>query len=401
MLTNLPKTPEQEITDRIVCLKQKMENKNIQAVFLTHKPDIFYFSGTAQDCYLYISLDHEPALFVKRYYPRAKQESCLKNIVQIDSIKSIPEKIKNLHQKLPKTCGIAFDVVPVRDFNFYQTLFHSTEFTDCTYIINECRQIKSSYEIEQIKKSGTLSQKTFAYIKENIRPGISEMEFAGEFETFARRLGHSGILLNRYYRADGFPFHLLSGENGGLAGSLDSPCCGTGTSITHPYGAGAKIIQRDEPILIDFGTVLNGYHMDETRMFAMGSMEKEAIDASKASMEILYSILSLMKPGMVMGDVFAHSLQLAKKLGYEKQFLGLPDLKSIFIGHGTGLELVENPIISKGKKDILKPGMVFAVEPKFIFKNRFAAGIESVLQITDKGACFLSTTPHEIFICSV
>jgi Xaa-Pro aminopeptidase len=118
-------------------------------------------------------------------------------------------------------------------------------------------------------------------------------------------------------------------------------------------------------------------------------------------MEILYSILSLMKPGMVMGDVFDHSLQLAKKLGYEEQFLGLPDLKSIFIGHGTGLELVENPIISKGKKDILKPGMVFAVEPKFIFKNRFAAGIESVIQITDKGACFLSTTPHEIFICSV
>ncbi|MCP4673789.1 MAG: aminopeptidase P family protein [Desulfobacula sp.] len=399
MITNLPKTPEQEITNRISCLKQKMEEKNIQALFLTHKPDIFYFSGTAQDCYLYISIDHEPALFVKRYFPRAKQESCLKNIVHMESIKSIPETIKKLHLKLPKTCGLAFDVVPVRDFNFYQTLFNSTKFTDCAQIINQCRQIKSSYEIEQIKKAGRLSQKTFAYIKENIRPGISEMEFAGEFETFARRFGHSGILLNRHYRADGFPFHLLSGKNGGFPGSLDSPCCGTGTSITHPYGAGAKIIQREEPILIDFGTVLNGYHMDETRMFAMGSMDKEAMDASKASIEILYSLLSSMKPGIVMGDIFNNSLQLAKKLGYEEQFLGLSDLKSIFIGHGTGLELVENPIISKGNEDILKPGMVFAVEPKFIFKNRFAAGIESVIQITNKSACFLSTTPHEIFIC--
>ncbi len=400
MITNLQKTPEQEITNRIFCLRQKMENQNIQALFLTHKPDIFYFSGTAQDCYLYISLEHDPVLFVKRYYPRAKQESCLKNIYQIDSIKSIPEKIQNLDLKLPARCGLAFDVVPVRDFNFYQTLFNTAEFMDCTPIINECRQIKSSYEIGQIKKTGILSEKTFAYIKANIRPGISEMEFAGEFETFARRFGHSGILLNRHYRADGFPFHLLSGENGGFAGSLDSPCCGTGTSITHPYGAGAKIIQRNEPILIDFGSVLNGYHMDETRMFAMASMDKEAMDASKAAIEILYSIVSLMKPGIVMGDIFDHSLQLAKQLGYEEQFLGLPDLKSIFIGHGIGLELVENPIISKGKKDILKPGMVFAVEPKFIFKNRFAAGVESVIQITNKGASLLSTTPHEVFICT-
>ncbi len=323
----------------------------------------------------------------------------MKNIFQIDSIKSITDTIKKLHLKLPKTCGLAFDVVPVRDFHFYQILFNSTKWIDCTQIINKCRQIKSSYEIEQIKIAGALSEKTFAYIKENIKPGIPEMEFAGEFETFARRLGHSGILLNRHYRADGFPFHLLSGENGGFACSLDSPCCGTGTSITHPYGAGAKIIQKNEPILIDFGTVLNGYHMDETRMFAMVSMEQSAMDASKASMEILYSILSLMKPGVIMGDIFDHSLQLAKRLGYEEQFLGLSGIKSIFIGHGIGLELVENPIISKGRKDILKSGMVFVIEPKFIFKNRFTAGIESVIQITNQGAYLLSTTPHEVFIC--
>ena len=281
MTTEFLNTPEQEITNRIVCLKQKMEDTNIQALFLTHKPDIFYFSGTAQDCYLYINLDHEPVLFVKRYFPRAKQESCLENIVQISSIKQIPEKIRELHLKLPKTCGLAFDVVPVRDFHFYQTLFSVTKFMDRTNIINGCKQIKSSYEIEQIKNTGRLSEKTFTYIQENIRPGISEMEFAGEFETFARKFGHSGILLNRHYRADGYPFHLLSGESGGFAGSLDSPCCGTGTSITHPYGAGAKKLQKNEPVLIDFGTVLNGYHMDETRMFVMGDMEKKAMDAQK------------------------------------------------------------------------------------------------------------------------
>ncbi|NOX35750.1 MAG: aminopeptidase P family protein [Deltaproteobacteria bacterium] len=399
MITTINKTPEPEIKNRIHTLKQKMEIRRIQAVFLTHKPDIFYFSGTSQDCYLYIDIEHEPALFVKRYFPRARKESCIKNIFQISSITQVPDKIRYLHQSLPETCGLAFDVVPVRDFHFYQKLFTPTSFIDCTSSINACRQIKSPYEIDQIKNSARLSGKTFSYIEENIQPGISEMEFCGMFETFARKFGHSGTLLTRHYRSEGFPFHLLSGENGGLAGAVDTPCCGLGTSITHPFGAGAKIIQRDEPVLIDFGTILNGYHMDETRMFVIGDMDKKAMDASKASIEILYTLLSLMKPGAVMGDIFEKSVQSARHMGYEEQFLGLPGVKSIFIGHGIGIELVEPPIISRGRKDIFKPGMVFAVEPKFNFKNEFAAGIESVIQITEDGACFLSVTPHKIFIC--
>jgi len=399
MMLKSHNTPEQEIKNRIHTLKQEMENNNIESVFLTHKPDIFYFSGTAQDCYLYIHLDHDPILFVKRYFPRARNESCIKNIFQISSTTQIPEKIKNLHQKLPRTCGLAFDVVPVRDFYFFQTLFNPTSFMDCTPAINTCRQIKSAWEIEQIQNAAELSDKTFAYIQENIRPGISEMEFCGVYETFARKLGHSGTLLIRHYRAEGFPFHLLSGNSGGVAGAVDTPCCGTGTSISHPFGAGAKIIQRNEPILIDFGTILNGYHMDETRMFVSGTMDPKAMDASKAAIDILFTLLSLMKPGVIMGDIFEKAVQLAKNMGYEEQFLGIPGVKCIFIGHGIGIELVESPVISKGKKDMLKPGMVFAIEPKFNFKNEFAAGIESVIQITENSARFLSTTPHKIFIC--
>jgi len=394
-----PTTPKSEISNRISCLKEKMEKKNLHAVFLTHKPDIYYFSGTAQDCYLYISLDNDPLLFVKRYFPRAEKESCLKNIIQISSIKQIPEKIENFHMKMPLNCGFAFDVIPVRDFHFYKKLFADVHLTDCTDVVTGCREIKSGYEIEQIKKSAALSAKTFTHIQHNLRPGISEMEFAGEVETFARKFGHSGILLNRNYRSTLYPFHILSGASGGLAGAVDTPCCGTGTSISHPSGAGAKIIESNEPVLIDFGTVLNGYHMDETRMFAINGMEQKAMDAAKASLEILHTVLSGMMPGRVMGDVFNQAVQSAKCLGYEEQFLGLPDLKSKFIGHGTGIELVESPIISKGNKKKLKPGMVFAVEPKLIFKNRFAAGVESVIQITKKGARFLSITPNEIFIC--
>ena len=392
-------TPGDEISSRISTLKSRMENAGVEALFLTHKPDIYYFSGTAQDCYLYVCLDKDPLLFVKRYFPRAERETSIKGILPILSIKEIPDKIRDVHKRLPSNMGLAFDVVPVRDFQFYQGLFQNTVFRDGTPLIEACRQIKSPYEIQQMESGARISRKIFDFMANTLAPGISETEFCGRIEAFARSQGHSGKLQMRHYRSEGFSFHLMSGKTGGMPGALDSPVCGSGTCIAYPFGAGPKLIRENEPILIDFGSMVNGYHMDESRMFVLGKMESAAMDASLASIEILTRIQEIMKPGARIKDIFDASVQMANALGYEKEFLGLPELKSRFVGHGIGLELVENPILAKGRPTRLQEGMVFAVEPKFLFKDRFAAGIESMIQITRTGSRFLSVTENKIFIC--
>ena len=392
-------TPETEIFSRIHQVRKTMTACGTEALFLTHKPDIYYFSGTAQDCYLYIPVDAEPVLFAKRYLPRVLVETPLSCIEPVDSVRQIPMIIQTRAKKMPKTCGLAFDVVPVKDYLFYQKLFKGTGLIDGSAIIETCRQIKSPFEIEQLEKAARVSARTFDYMGKNIRPDISEMEFCGMFESFARTLGHSGKLLTRHYRLEGFPFHLMSGKNGGMPGALDSPVCGTGTCNAYPYGAGPKLLKENEPVLIDFGTLLNGYHMDESRMFVMGKMPEKAMDASLVSIEILHRLLEKMTPGTSLADIFNLSVSLATSFGFEDSFLGLSDLKSKFIGHGIGLELVEAPVIAKGKKSILEPGMVFAVEPKFIFKDKFAAGVESVIHVTDTGGRFLSVTDHKVFVC--
>jgi Xaa-Pro aminopeptidase len=106
-----------------------------------------------------------------------------------------------------------------------------------------------------------------------------------------------------------------------------------------------------------------------------------------------------MAPGVPMGEIFDLAVGMARKHGLGDAFLGLAHLKSKFIGHGVGLELVEKPILARGVKDPLEPGMVFALEPKFIFKDEFAAGVESVVRVTDTGCEFLSLTENKIFHC--
>ncbi|MCA1792602.1 MAG: Xaa-Pro peptidase family protein [Desulfobacteraceae bacterium] len=390
-------TPVGEIRDRVLHLKDRMAKTGLDAVFLTHKPDIYYFSGTAQDAWLYVPMDDEPLLFVKRYLPRARLETGIRHVVPIDSVTRIPDRIKDFTRAPARSIGLAFDVVPVRDFEFFHTLFASAVFEDATPLIMACRRIKSDWEISQLEAAARLSRDTFAFICENMVPGESEIAFCGRIEAFARANGHSGKLLVRHYRAQGFAHHLLSGSSGGLGGALDSPLSGAGTCSAYPFGAGHKLIQKNEPVLMDLGTMVNGYHMDETRMLVMGKMPSQAEQAGLAAIEILYHVKDLMVPGTAVGEVFSAAVGRAEKLGLGSSFLGPPDLKSRFIGHGIGLELVEEPILARGRQMELAPGMVFAVEPKCIFQDKFAAGIESVIHVTAEGPRFLSLTENRIF----
>ena len=390
-------TPAGEIAGRIRHLKLHMEKTGMDAVFLTHKPDIYYFSGTAQDAYLYVPVDNDPLLFVKRYLPRACRETGIARVLPIASVTRIPDRIKEIYTSSARSIGLAFDVVPVRDFQFFQSLFSPAVFVDATPLITGCRMIKSDWEISRMAEAARVSKDTFAFICENLVPGESEIAFCGRIEAFARSIGHSGKLLVRHYRAEGFAHHLLSGHTGGLGGALDSPVSGAGTCCAYPYGAGHKLIGKNEPVLMDLGTMVNGYHMDETRMLVMGKMPPQAEQAGLAAIDILHHVKDRMVPGTTVGEVFSAAVDRAQTIGLGSSFLGLPDLKSRFVGHGIGLELVEDPVLAQGRNTELAPGMVFAVEPKCIFKDRFAAGIESVIHITEKGPQFLSLTENRIF----
>jgi Xaa-Pro aminopeptidase len=391
--------PASEIDRRKVAMQRELQESGMDGLFIVQRVDLFYFSGTAQNGFLYMPAEGEPLLCIKKYMPRAQRESSLDNIVEIGSINEVPGLISDFFGKLPQALGFEFDVLPVRDFNFYRRLFPASDYADGSPLIHRTRMIKSSWEIEQLDKTAELTQKTFEYMRTTIRPGFSEMEFAGIFETYARKLGHGAKVRVRDYQTEGYPWHVLSGKSGGMVGLLDSPASGEGTSAAFPCGAGNKPLAAHEPIMIDFTSVLNGYHLDETRMFGIGAMPDRAVRACQATIHIHNTVLEKVKPGITVGELFEISTSEAKSLGYGKQYLGPLGYKVTFIGHGVGLELIEPPIIAKNRENPLMPGMTFALEPKMVFQNEFAAGIESVLLVTDSGCRLISKVPVEIFIC--
>lgn len=390
-------TPDQEISRRISAIQKQLQSSGMDALFIVQRMDLFYFTGTAQNGYLYIPAQDEPLLMIKKYFPRAAEETSIKNIVKINSVKEVPGRIIDYYGSLPEVMGFEFDVIPVREFHFLQNLFKIKEYRDGSGLIHSVRMVKSNWEIERMEETAELSYKTFKFIEQELRPGLTEIEFAGMYETYQRTIGHQARLRVRDYQTEGYNWHILSGESGGMVGLLDSPASGQGMSASFPVGGGHKKIRENEPVMIDLGFVFNGYHIDETRMFAIGSMPDKAMKASEAAIEIQNAIIQKAAPGIAIGEVFEHSVRKAASLGYEEQFLGPREHKVVFVGHGIGLELVETPVLARNRKDVLMPGMVFSTEPKLVFENEFSAGIESVFMITDTGSRMISKVPSKVF----
>jgi len=391
--------PMTELESRRFKVQQEMQQHDIDGLLVVQRVDLFYLCGTAQNGWLYLPAEGQPLLCIKRYLPRAKVESPLKNIISVGTVNEVPQRIIDYFGRLPDILGLEFDVLPVREYHFYRDLFPARRYVDASAPILNARRIKSDWEIKQLERTADLSRKTFEYMQTAIQPGISEMEFAGLIETFARKLGHGGKLRARHFQSEAYPWHVLSGENGGKVGLLDSPASGEGTSAAFPSGAGPRLLASNEPILVDFGTVRSGYHIDETRMFAIAAMPDKARNACEAAIEIHNSIIEKAVPGISVGELFEHSVTKAESLGYAETFLGPPHAKVNFVGHGIGLELIEPPFIAGGKSDCLQPGMTFALEPKMCFENEFAAGIESVCLVTENGSRLISKVPVEVFVC--
>jgi len=371
----------------------------MDGALIVQRVDLIYFAGTAQNSVLYMPAQGEPLLLVKKFMPRARRETPLKNIRPLASTRDIPKHLTDVYGRLPKVLGFEFDVMPVNEFHYYASLFPSQTHQDASPLILRVRMIKSAWEIEQMQHTAEMTRRTFEFMRRHIAPGLTEMEFAGLFEAYARKLGHGGQLRVRNYQTEGYSWHVLSGTSGGMIGVLDSPASGEGTSLAFPCGAGYKKLNAGEPVMVDFASVMNGHHLDETRMFAINTMPDEAMKACEAALQIHQDALETIRPGMTAHDLYTRTVEIAASLGYRDNYLGIPGHQVSFVGHGIGLEMVEPPLIAKGKPTVLAPGMTFAFEPKLVFENRFIAGIESVFLVTENGARLISQVPPEIFIC--
>jgi Xaa-Pro aminopeptidase len=391
-------TPAEELGSRIAKLQLAMQKIHVEAALIVQKTDLFYFSGTSQQGWLYVPSEGKPLLMVFKEYDRALLESGLDEIISVVSPKKIPQRLQERGYRLPKVLGMELDVLPANLYFQYNAIFEGSEIQDISFEIRLVRAVKSSYEQDIIRRACALSDKVASRVPEFISPGKTEVELAGEIEAYARSLGHQGIVRMRLFGSELFYGHLMSGAAAAVPSYLASPTGGEGVSGVIGQGAGFKKIVENEPILVDYVFALNGYISDHTRIFSIGSLPDELVRAHEAMLELQNEVMKLAVPGIETGELYKHMIGLAEENGYAEYFMGVGERKIRFTGHGVGLELDEFPFIASGQKLRLEAGMVIAIEPKVIFPGKGVVGIENTHLVTNKGLERLSLLNDHIRI---
>jgi Xaa-Pro dipeptidase len=377
--------PAEEIEKRVHTLRSEVAKREWDAALIVHNVDLFYFSGTMQSALLFVPVDGRETLMVKKYGERAQRESAIARIIPLSSWREIPSLIVEHYGKIPQKMGIELDVLPAKDYVRLQEIFAGVEIIDSSSLIKAIRKIKSTYEIGLMKQAGEIGKIVYAEVPRVLKEGMTEIELAGILVAVSMRHGNQNYLRMRAFNAYAYSWHVLSGYTGGILSYIDAPMGGMGLSPAFPVGASHKPIKAHEPILIDFGICYNGYQVDETRMFSVGELPKRFKDAYRATRDIEAAMTAAARPGVSCHDIYRTGWEMARRLGYEEHFMGPPDYKTRFIGHGIGLEIDEYPFIAQNHDYPLEEGMTFALEPKMVFPEEGAVGIENTFVTSEEG----------------
>ncbi len=201
--------------------------------------------------------------------------------------------------------------------------------------------IKTTQQIEGIRQSSKLAAKTLTYLANFIKPGISTEKL--------NSLGHKFILDHHAIPA---PLNY-----GGFPKSI---CTSINDVVCHGIPSKNESLKEGDIINLDITTILNGFYGDTSATYPVGKISSQAQKLIDITRKSLYLSIDHLQPGRILNDCVGKIIEpYVRKFGFSVvRELG---------GHGVGLKFHEDPFVYHfdypKEKIILKPGMVFTVEP--------------------------------------
>ena len=395
-------TPATELEYRCSTLQKYMAEASLDAVIIIQNADLFYFTGTIQSGNLYVPAQGQPLYMVRKDWGRARMESGLRDVVPFRSMKDIPGALAEHNYPVPQRIGFELDVLPVNFLERYKQVFPNAEYIDATPLIRKVRMIKSHYEIHLMQDAADQVDKVHRRVSEVIQIGMTDLDLAAELEFTARKNGHQGMVRMRGFNSELLYGHVFSGTDSAVPSYPDTPLGGLGCSPSFGQGAGLKRIAAYEPIIVDFAGCVDGYLVDQTRVFAFGGLSERLCKGYDDMLKVQERMKELAQPGTPWGVIYEECLNLALQMGYADSFMGGVGSQVSFIGHGLGIEIDEYPFIARGFNSMtMEVGMAFAFEPKLVFPGEGAIGVENTFYISNEGLKQLTYSNEDISILSL
>jgi Xaa-Pro dipeptidase len=386
--------PHKEIRQRIAGLQRSLKAQSLSLAWVDYLTDRYYYSGSAQDGVLLVPAHGEPLFLVRKSLKRATVESPLR-VVPYPGRKGLVRELCDLAGR-EGSVGFPFDVTPASTYVWLSSAAPMCSLVDIAMTIRLQKATKSQWEIAQIQKAADQATDVFDAMDDYLRPGITELALCASLEHHMRMAGHGGPVRIRRASADLCLGHAASGNGALYPTNFDGPVGAEGPYPASP-GAGWKIIEKGETVIVDIVTSFNGYHADHTRTYYLGhTIPQQVLEAHRFCLDLLQQLEQRLLPGANCNAIYTETDAWAEEQGKPPGFMGYGENRVRFFGHGIGTELDEFPILA-AKVDLdLAPGMVVAVEPKAFLEGVGPVGVENTYVITADGCESLCSVDREI-----
>ncbi|MDP2720866.1 MAG: Xaa-Pro peptidase family protein [bacterium] len=351
---------------RVKKLQKQLAERNLDAFLISGQANRFYLTGWEGDPesgYLLIIPNTALLITDARYTEHATKQTDGFEIFETKegpgpTLKEIVEKYKL------KLVGFESHDLSFFENSKIKKFIKPARLVPVAHFVEELRSVKDEIEIENIKKSVSIAEKTLAHVLKFIKPGHTEKEIAWEMEKYMREAGAQKMAWE--------PFIVAAGAN---------------SSMAH-YGAGDTKVKKGDALQIDYGCVYAGYHCDISRVVFVGKPDTKQKEIYNLVIEAQKIGIEMVKEGRNAGVIdkkVRNFLEKRTKYYYKHS-----------LGHGVGLEVHELPSVSLTRKNKLVAGNVITIEPGIYIPGWGGVRIEDMVLVTKTGSEVLTKIPKRI-----
>jgi Xaa-Pro aminopeptidase len=349
---------------RLEQLRAKIAEHELDGCLITDPLNRRYlsgFSGTAG--WLLITAGRAILIVDFRYFERAAREAPAWEQARVQT--TYPDALAEaVAEAGVQRLGFESDHVTVAQLHELETKLPGVTLVPLEKLVLPLRAIKDEGEIAALRAAVACADRAFAHLCQVIRPGMTEIDIAWELESAMRRDGAA---------ATSFATIVGSGPNGAMPHAT----------------AGERIVQAGEPIVMDFGALVDGYCSDITRTLCLHQADERYLEIWNLVLQAQRAVEEQIRPGMTGQQADAIARDLFARAGYGENF-------GHGLGHGVGLAIHETPFMSRLAEDvILKAGMVLTVEPGIYVPGWGGVRIEDMVILREDGAEVLTQAPKQ------
>ncbi len=351
--------------NRIEKIQRQLLVNNVDAILITKSENRRYITGFTGSAGM-VLVSHNGATFITdfRYGEQAQDEVKVAKIVIHDG--NIEQAVAaEIDRQGIQRIAVEANSMTLKTFSTLQK-YTNAQLVQLENIIEKVREIKDHLELETMRTAAQIADKTFEYILNIIKPGVSEIEIRDELEFYMRRQGAS---------SSSFNIIVASGKRAAL-----------------PHGvASGKIVEYGDMVTLDFGSLYKGYCSDITRTIAVGSCSDEFHSIYHVVLEALKRGTEGIRSGEKTNTIDDLTRDYITEKGYGHRF-------GHSTGHGLGLEVHEPLRLSNISEEILQTGMVVTIEPGIYVPGWGGCRIEDDVIVTENGYEIITHSTKELLI---